>query len=222
MCHTNPHQPSLLLVRVWRDTDSESLEKVAEQQKDVSANTKNRFPTTVKRPSLFFQCQLQLHITRRAYCDFVVWHSAVLHVERIHPVDQHLNLVEAAQFFRLCTLPELAGKWYTQSHTILPASELANVIDEDDPGTWCYCQESKGGDMIGSNNKNCTSNRSTSCLQMTAVPLGKWFCPFATQANGCKGQRRHFWTLHERIYFSLARHRIVNSEYLSFPPFCLD
>ena len=29
----------------------------------------------------YLQCQLQMHVTRRQYCDFVVWYDAGLHVE---------------------------------------------------------------------------------------------------------------------------------------------
>ena len=173
----------------WSARDSESLEEVAEQQKDFCLRklTTGSLQLSTDHP-YYLQCQLQLHITRRAYCDFVVWHSAGLHVERIHPVDQHLNLVKAAQFFRLCILPELAGKWYTRSHTLLPANELE---DEDDPGTWCYCQESKGGDMVGCDNKNCAIKWfHVSCLQMAAVPSGKWFCPTCHPTQGVQKAKK--------------------------------
>lgn len=109
----------------WSARDSVTLEEVAEQQKDFCLQklTTGSLQLPTDHP-YYLQCQLQSHITRRAYCDFVVWHSAGLHVERIAPVYQQLNLVMADQFFRLCILPELAGKWYTRSHTILPTSTL--------------------------------------------------------------------------------------------------
>ena len=72
-----------------------------------------------------------------------------------------------------------SGKWYTRSCAILPSkSSNEEDIDEEDPGTWCYCQESKGGDMVGCDNRNCPIKRfQVICLQMSTVPLGRWFCP---------------------------------------------
>ena len=176
----------------WSARDAASLEEVAEQQKDfcLQKTATGSLHLATDHP-YYLQCQLQLHVTRRAYCDFAVWHSAGLHVERIAPVDQQLNLVKADHFFRLCILPELAGKWYTRSHTILPTDELADDADEDDPGTWCYCQESRGGDMVGCDNKNCPIKWfHVSCLQMAAVPSGKWFCPTCHPAQGVQKAKK--------------------------------
>ena len=33
--------------------------------------------------SYYYQCQMQIFSTRRAFCDFVVWSSNELHVERL-------------------------------------------------------------------------------------------------------------------------------------------
>ena len=50
--------------------------------------------------------------------------------------------------------------------------------DAADEGTWCYCKESKGGDMVGCDNPKCGIRWfHLSCLQMDAVPRGKWMCP---------------------------------------------
>lgn len=56
----------------------------------------------------------------------------------------------------LCVLPEICGKWYTRSHK--PLSEIQPVdiyLEEEDDGRWCYCHDSKGGDMVACDNKNC-------------------------------------------------------------------
>ena len=127
------------------------------------------------------QCQLQMHVTRRQYCDFVVWHDAGLHVERLTIDSQQLKdaIAKAEQFFRLCALPELCGKWYTRSHKPLSEIQPADIYsEEEDDGRWCYCRDSKGGDMVACDNKNCGIKWfHMSCLKMTKAPSGKWLCP---------------------------------------------
>ena len=63
----------------------------------------------------YYQCQLQLYVTKRYYCDFIVWSNSELFVERNNQND---SLIESAipvatKFWRMCVLPELPGKWYT-------------------------------------------------------------------------------------------------------------
>ena len=79
----------------WSAQDCVSLEEAAEQQKDFCLQKlANGGLQLVTVHPYFLQCQLQLHITKRAYCDFVVWHRAGLHIERITHVDQQSNLEE--------------------------------------------------------------------------------------------------------------------------------
>ena len=52
-----------------------------------------------------------MYVTQRGYCDFVIWTSNTLHVERITP---DKVLIESAlppvqKFFKCCILPELLG-----------------------------------------------------------------------------------------------------------------
>lgn len=159
---------------------AETLEKVAEKQRRFCLQkTRSGELQLIRDHPYYLQCQLQMHITRHAYCDFVVWYAAGMHIERLKPDEQVLKsaLTKAEQFFRLCILPELAGKWYTRSRTPLSAIQPED-IDEDDDGRWCYCQESKGGDMVACDNQKCSIKWfHISCLEMTAVPSGKWLCP---------------------------------------------
>ena len=106
--------------------------------------------------SYYYQCQMQVAVTDRSYCDFIVWSvTDELHYKRIlRDVDfisQQLEL--AKKFFH----PELIGKWFTRDHTALPivTVQCDKNIEEDD-GSWCYCQEIKGGDMIGYENESCS------------------------------------------------------------------
>ena len=61
-------------------------------------------------------------------------------------------LEKAEIIFSICVLPELAGKWFTRTHTLMPVIETADM-NEDDDGSWCYCKESKGGDMVACDSK---------------------------------------------------------------------
>ena len=120
-----------------------------------------------------------MHVTRYQYCDFVVWHNAGLHVERLTLDSQHLNdaIAKAEQFFRLFVLPELCGKWYTRSHKPLSEIQPDDIYSEEDDGRWCYCQDSKG-DMIACDNKSCSIKWfHIFCLKMAKAPAGKWLCP---------------------------------------------
>ena len=108
--------------------------------------------------SYYYQCQMQLNVTDRSYCDFVVWSETdKFYCERILPdndfISEQLQLAE--RFFHLAILPELLGKWFTRDHTALPTvTALPDENDEEDNGSWCYCQEAKGGEMIGCENSS--------------------------------------------------------------------
>ena len=107
----------------------------------------------------YYQCQLQLYATQRLYCDFVIWTESGLHIERITEDETFLNNIipRAERFFKLCVLPELLGKWFTRSHSRqVPCDISDNTETEEDSGMWCYCRESKGGDMICCENKSCS------------------------------------------------------------------
>ena len=95
--------------------------------------------------------------------------------------DQKPIPVLAEKFFYLAILPELLGKWFTRDHTALPTVMLHDDSDEEeDNGSWCYCQEAKGGDMIGYENVSCSIKWfHKECLRIKQGkdPKGKWLCP---------------------------------------------
>ena len=128
----------------------------------------------------------------------MVWSDIDVHVQHITKNDEFLtnNIKKAETFFRLCALPELFGKWFTRSHSYpVPCSIDSADIEEEDEGTWCYCQENRGGEMIGCDSKSCTIKWfHMACLQMLKKPKVKhWLCPtchaISTTTNGKKRKR---------------------------------
>lgn len=164
----------------WCAKNANSLQEVAQSKKNFCLQNEDEAGLKLsKQHSFYLQCQLQMHVTRRTYCDFIVWREGDIHIERIKPDPNLLQpaLQKAEQFFKLSILPEIVGKWFTRSHIPLPPAQVSD-IDEEDRGVWCYCQESKGGDMIGCDNKSCPIKWfHLICLSMKAVPTGKWLCP---------------------------------------------
>lgn len=164
----------------WCAKDVESLVDTVEQRgkKFCLQKTQSGSLELSRGHPYYMQCQLQMHVTRRLYCDFVVWHAAGLHTERLTPDSLLMTeaLAKAERFFTLCILPELVGKWFTRSRTNIGQIDVEN--DEDDEGRWCYCKESKGGDMVACDNAKCLIKwYHMSCLEITVSPKGKWMCP---------------------------------------------
>ena len=125
----------------------------------------------------YYQCQLQIFVTGHSFCDFVVWTEKELHIERL-TLDETLitsALPTAKKFFKFCILPELLGKWYTRQH---PTTGNNDPLEcEEDDGTWCHCKERKGGDMVGCDNRSCTTKWfHLVCVGLSTVPNGKWQC----------------------------------------------
>ncbi len=124
------------------------------------------------------QFLLQMHVTKHLYYDFVVRNCASIHIERLEPDNILFTeaLIKAKNFFNLCILPELAGKWFTRQINL---SEIeVPSQDHEDEGTWCYCGESQGGSMVGCDNeKGAIKWFHLSCLGMSEALSGKWICP---------------------------------------------
>jgi hypothetical protein len=90
-----------------------------------------------------YQCQLQMFVTRRVFCDFVVWSPKEVHIERI-TLDEALiqtAIQTAERFWRLCVLPELLGKWYTRKqYPNVQSTALHTRTEEEDSGRWLLLQ----------------------------------------------------------------------------------
>lgn len=159
--------------------DASTLEEVAQRQSNFCLQVDDTDTLKLSKGHPYYlQCQLQIKVTKRAYCDFVVWHPSGLHVERITMDNEYiLEAIEKAEsFFARCILPELAGKWYTRHHNPLTEVQPPEIHEEDD-GRWCVCKESKGGEMVLCEGKNCLIKWfHMSCVGLSEAP-SKWFCP---------------------------------------------
>lgn len=158
--------------------EANTLSDVADHRKQFCLQHQPSGLQLFRSHQYYMQCQLQMHVTKRLYCDFVVWHHASVHIERLEPDNAVITeaLIKAKRFFKLCILPELIGKWYTRQRN-LDEIEVSSQ-DHEDEGTWCYCRESKGGSMVGCDNDKCAIKWfHLSCLGMSEAPSGKWICP---------------------------------------------
>ncbi len=157
----------------------------------------------------YLQCQLQIHVTGGKYCDFIVWHASGLHTERLLPDHQRIGeiLPKVEQFFRLCVLPELVGKWFTRRKALLVAS---CPIEDDDNEKWCDCKESKGGVMIGCDDRQCSIKWfHTACLKKQEPPAGRWLCPSCHP----EGRRKPYPSMHN-ISLSAGNDYITSITYV--------
>ena len=72
--------------------------------------------------------------------------------------------MKCKEFFQVCILPELLGRWYTKSIVVneevdksLPGPSTASDESSDPASTtYCYCQQPERGQMIACDNVNCS------------------------------------------------------------------
>ena len=148
----------------------------------------------------YYQVQMQLTVCQASYCDFIVWTTSLLNVERIQQDTMFFQeKLEAVQrFFVYGVLPEIIGKWYTRkpvansegvvldpNHLLIP-----QVTDyEDYTKLWCYCNTPSYGEMIKCENEECAIQWfHFDCLRIRSAPKSKWYCP--TCQKHYKGNKR--------------------------------
>ena len=155
----------------------------------------------------YYQVQTQLFVSNLDYCDFCVCTfadgEADLHIERIHK-DQpfwDICVTKVNVFTRTCTLPELLGKWYTNSSRNKQGNTMPSNTGTSKPSTatsdceqqkFCYCGGPEEGTMIACDNEDCSIEWfHTGCLRITTVPKGKWYCPDCRKLPKFKRKRAH-------------------------------
>ena len=85
-----------------------------------------------------------------------------LHIEHI-VADDDLWLdckSKCYDFFNVCVLPELLGRWCSRSCTCIKANGDSTSTSEENASTsttcdYCYCKQSIDSDLIGCDNSNC-------------------------------------------------------------------
>lgn len=146
----------------------------------------------------YYQVQTQVFVCDVQYCDFCVCtfgDEDDLHIERIYRDIDFWNecILKAKEFFTICLLPELLGKWYTRPN-IKSSESVHCTLSGEVPSTstgdvqcasgsniqqlYCYCRGPEEGSMIGCDNPDCKIEWfHVSCLKLISIPKGKWYCP---------------------------------------------
>lgn len=167
--------------------DRPFLEAIGEKNFCLERGEDNTF-TLKHTHTYFYQVQLQMKLCDVRYCDFVVWRSDELIVNRIERDEDFLKeaIPKATTFFKYGLLPELIAKWYTRPLTSetgsLPTTEEEESeflpTEPDSGGKWCYCKQGESGKMIMCESGNCNILWfHFECLKITTAPKRKWYCP---------------------------------------------
>ena len=105
-----------------------------------------------KGHSYYYQVQSQIFICDVDYCDFVLWTTKDIYVERVLPDKIFWNnvLTKALAFFTNGILPELMGKFYTRSPSLVltAPSAVTKEVTEAEEGPWCTCQQDIDGSVL--------------------------------------------------------------------------
>ncbi|XP_072041956.1 uncharacterized protein [Amphiura filiformis] len=150
-----------------------------------------------KNHQYFYQVQTQLFVTKKPFCDFIVWSQGGILVQRIYRDDEFFmsHLPAVTHFFKYSVLPELVGKWVTRQIVSnvegiveVPEGEgntgavTASEGDTDAGRLWCYCEQPSTDELVTCDNKQCTILRfHMGCLRLRCPPNAKknskWYCP---------------------------------------------
>ncbi len=157
--------------------EADTLNDIADFRKQFCLQNQPSGLQLSRNHQYYMQCQLQMHVTKHLYCDFVVWNRASIHIERLEP--DNILITEALEKPRILltcafylSLPEngshnkeiLAKLKY--HHRIMKMKALGVIA------------ESHKEVMVGCDNEKCAIKWfHLSCLGMSEAPSGKWICP---------------------------------------------
>ena len=140
----------------------------------------------------YFQVQQQLFtLPERKFNDFVVCaidshKNAHLVIERIYPDLEHSNTVlpKLEEFWRICILPEILGRWFTRRCDM-------NTSVLDDNGI-CFCRGPNSGPKVSCSNLECPYGKfHIACFSLNEVPtLKSWYCPHCCRLPQFKQKRK--------------------------------
>ena len=116
----------------------------------------------------FYQVQLQMFVTKRKFCDFVIWSRNYLFIERIYYDDNFCleNVSKVLNFHKYVIKPELLSRHFTEK------SGMAKL------NLWCVCKKPDDGrPMLKCDNDDCiTQWFHFDCMNILQVPDTHWFC----------------------------------------------
>ena len=128
--------------------------------------------------------QCQLLCTKKNYCDFIVWTTTDIHIERIHQDSDFIAtcVAKSKSFFMKGILPELLGKFFSRAPKPIlmgDASHSPTSTQTTAVKLYCYCQQAESGQMVGCDNTVCPYEWfHFPCLKITVPPKRKtWYCP---------------------------------------------
>lgn len=133
----------------------------------------------------YYQIQMQMAITGRQYCDFVVWSKHSFFIERVY-FNEQFWLTEshiAKYFFYKAVMPELLGKYFTNEK--IQIAEVTTVAEIPDnftispscsypsaSGTLCKCRKPNDGLIISCSNTYCSIKwYHLTCTGMKKLPI---------------------------------------------------
>lgn len=97
----------------------------------------------------YYQVQMQLFVTDKTYCDFVLWTERDCtspFVERVTPDVPffHKELACATDFFKICIMPKLIGKYFSAPKSIAAfhkdGQQWCYVVSQKQDTCWFMCQ----------------------------------------------------------------------------------
>ena len=138
--------------------------------------------TTIKYSSSFSQFQIFNMMT---LWSMPLIRQKTVFVQRIYPDVEHWNFVlpKLETFWRICILPEILGRWYTQRCIVPHTLPSKDAI--------CFCRTEREEDSILCSNKECPYQRfHPSCLALTSMAMPKtWYCPHCGRLPQFKRKR---------------------------------
>ena len=154
---------------------SNTIDDLAKTDKNfcLEYNTENkRYNLKLDHP-YYFQVQLQMLLTGRPKCYFIVYSKSLCIIEKISFSKNFVeeNVQKAKKFYMLAILPELLSKWFSRENVMLPSTHKKNK---------CICMEEKDSPIVQCKNENCEiKTYHISCLGFDTVPqVTKWYCPY--------------------------------------------
>ena len=127
----------------------------------------------VKTHKYYTQVQGQLLVCEKQFCDFVVWTTRGLIVERIY-IDVRFTVKlsrKLTEFYVEKLLPMILTRRYLDD-----APEESS--ENEDCTTYCICQGPEYGKMISCDNPQCQQEWfHYGCVGIRRAPKGRWLCP---------------------------------------------